>query len=261
MKPKPVTICAVLICCAVAATVGAETDGPDIAERWNALSPELKEVLGKVESAGNGLESVRCDVRYTRSIPLLEEQEECGGELLFAKPDRLVLKLGEPRNEDAYTDGEKWWIVSHDDRQVEIYRMVENPRQTREAAFLKFGYGRSARELLEGYEISLSEKRSVEVSADGGGGTKTVTEYILRFSPRREDVPSRYSWIEVAVREGIWLPARLRLAENEGRIMHIYRLEDRKRNPELEEGVFTYSPPEGYTILRPAEGRQGGTAQ
>ena len=252
MKLKTMMICAVSILCTASIAVG----GANIEKRWDALSPQVKEVLGNVESAGEGLETVRCGVHYTRSIPLLEEKEECDGELLFAKPDRLVLKLGEPRNEDAYTDGKKWWIVSHDDRQVEIYRMVENPRQTREAAFLKFGYGGSARELLRQYKISLSEKRSVEVS--GQGGSETVTEYILKFTPREQEVPSRYSWIEVAVREGTWLPRRLKLAENDGRIMHIYRLTDREQNVELEEGLFTYDPPEGYNILRPAEGRRSG---
>lgn len=246
----------VLCAWAVVVCGGTRTSEKKMEERWNALSPQVKEVLNRVEKAGKGLKTVKCDVQYTRSIPLLEEKEECDGELLFEKPDKLVLKLGEPRNEDAYTDGSKWWIVSHNDKQVEVYRMVENPRQTREAAFLKFGYGRSARKLLDQYEISLAEKRSVEAGEDGSG---TVTEFVLRFTPREQEAPSRYSWIEVAVREGTWLPVRLRLAENEGRIMHIYRLADRKLDVDLQEGIFTYDPPEGYNILQPAAGkRQGG---
>ena len=254
---------AIILCfLAGAASAASGTDEAGADQRWEALSAQLKDILQKVEEAGEGLETVRADVRYERSIPLLEEKEECGGELVFQKPDRLVLKLGEPRNEDAYSDGSTWWIVSHDDQQVEIYEMVENPRQTREAAFLKFGYGRSARELLKQYEVSLAEERSVEVPATGGQDeAKTVTEFILRFSPREQEAPSRYSWIEVAVREGGWLPVRLRLAENEGRIMHVYRLTDRKVNVDVEEGSFSYTPPEGYTILRPASGGRGSSGQ
>ena len=260
MRYRRVGLLTTCVLCAWAVVVcgGTRTSDKEMEERWDALSPQVKSVLKNVEEVGEGLTTVECEVRYTRSIPLLEEEEECEGELVFEKPDRLVLRLGEPRNEDAYTDGSKWWIVSHNDRQVEVYRMVENPRQTREAAFLKFGYGRSARELLDQYKISLAEKRSVPADGDE---SEEVTEYILRFTPREQEAPSRYSWIEVAVREGTWLPARLRLAENEGRIMHIYRLKDRQLNVDLKDGVFTYSPPEGYTILQPAAGSRQGSGR
>ena len=245
----------VLLCAVLACSAARAAGGDAVQKRWNALPEQVQTVLSHVEKAGEGLKTLRADVEYTRSIPLLEEKEQCTGTLLFHTPDRLALRLGEPRNEDIYSNGDRWWVVSHDQQQVEIYRAVENPRRAREAVFLKFGYGRSVRSLLTEYSVEIARTNQVKPS---DRDANKVTEYVLRFTPRKgREVPSRYSWIEVAVREGRWMPARIKLAEDGGRILHVFRMANRTPGVEVEEGTFTYTPPEGYNILRPAKGKPG----
>ena len=183
---------------------------------------------------------------YERAIPLLEEKQRTRGRLVFLKPDRLAMELGKPRNEDVYTDGETWWIVSHNDRQVEVYQASE--QTTREAAFLRFGYGEGSEDLLEDYRVELTERTREE---DDEGA---FTRYRLRFLPRQkkgQQRPPRYSEIEVELTDRRWLPHRLVLHESE--ILHTYELSRIELNTDVDGKLFDYKPPRGYAVQRPQQ--------
>jgi outer membrane lipoprotein-sorting protein len=226
-----------LTCCLVASGEEAgETDVP----------PRVREVLQRVDEANEELENVTARVTYLREIPLLDEVQKSRGTLIFREPDKIVLRLGRPRNEDVYTDGETWWVVSHDDRQVEIYQAAED--SSREAAFLEFGYGKGSEALLDDYSVELLGEEQAE--EDG----EEVVRYRLRFTPReQEDKPARYAAIEVEVSSHLWLPDLLVLHESGGEILHTYSLAEIRINSDVDEDVFECEIPRGYTILRPAE--------
>jgi outer membrane lipoprotein-sorting protein len=214
-------------------------------ERPAALSPAVREVLQKVEEAGRKVENISAQVVYDQEISLLDEHKTCTGRLLFAKPGRIALKLGRPRNEDVYCNGRTWWVVSHDDKNVEIYRAADEKQGAPEAAFLTFGYGGDTDELVRRYRIEIAEKTEQE----------ELTAYRLKFTPRTEpgQPGAQYSALEVVVHSDTWLPRRIVLHESSGEIVHTYRLRRVKVNVEMDEDVFEYEPPRGYTILRPRE--------
>ncbi len=213
------------------------------------LDPEVKKVLAHVKKANEELEDLTARVTYERSIPLLEEKEKSRGRLKFKKEDRIALELGKPRNEAVYTNGEQWWVVSHEAREVEVYRASEEA--SREAAFLRFGYGEGYEPLLKDYQVELVAKE--ETKKDG---EKTVL-YRLRFTPRREkgsDRPApRYAAVEVEIYGDRWLPHELVLHESGGEILHTYTLSKIKLNTGLKDKVFDYDPPGGYTVWHPGE--------
>jgi outer membrane lipoprotein-sorting protein len=224
----------------------AENDEPEEAKR--KLSPELQRVLDKVDEANAELENVRARVLYTREIPLLDESEKSRGRLTFKRPDKIVLRLGEPRNESVHSNGEVWWVADHDAEQVEIYRVATDEGASREAAFLDFGYGRGSDALLKDYNVDIAEKK-IEETDEG-----EATTYRLKFTPRpREERPPRYAAIEVVVSDQRWLPHELVLHESEGEIIHTYQLGNIRTNAELDEEIFEYEPPGDYTVLRPQE--------
>ena len=246
----------------VAAAMGAPERGQPEEERpatgetaeqerdyWSELSPRLRSVLSAIEEANKKLVDARAKVVYERAIPLLDEEEKADGSLVFKKPHSIILKLGDPRNEDVYTDGEHWWLVSHEDRRVEIYKAAREEEFSQEAAFLDFGYGSGARELLKDYEITILKEQKVKEKED----EPEVTHYQLRLKPRKKDAPTRYSAIECEVSDRLWLPHAFTLYESDGEIVHRFDLSDIKLNTKVKEKIFHYKPRRGYTVLWPQE--------
>ena len=223
-------------------------------KRWEALDGELKTILTRLGKANKDVRALKASVNYKRAIPILDEEEKSDGGLVFKKPNLMALKLGKPRSQDAYSDGKHWWIVDHRDEQVEIYKVTKSSRQSQEAAFLKFAYGQSARELVALYDVSLLKKEQVtrEFKAeDGETKEKEFTEYSLKFVPASEDAPARYSAVDIKVTDHRWLPHHITLHESEGEIVHEFELQNLQVNVEVEDRVFQYEPPRGYRVVRP----------
>ena len=247
--------------CGANAAAEVETQGPPArpsAEEklWQELPAQLKEVLRQMESANKKVTAVRARIRYEQAIPLLDEKEEAPGTLIFKKPDLLIIKLGKPRREDIHCDGKFWWVTSHKDRQVEIYKAARSGQGNQEAAFLRFGYNQSVRELLKEYEIVLAGKSTRKAAQTTGANAKgekakkrTVTDYALKFTPRSEEAAARYSRIEISVADDHWLPHRIVLHESDGEVVQRFTLEDITVNPDLKDAQFRYRPPKRYTIV------------
>lgn len=209
------------------------------------LPPELREVLDRLDEANAELVDVRAKVTYTRLIPLLDNKRKSKGSLVFKKPDRLVMKLGRPDNEEVRTNGRLWWVVSHNDKQVDIYEAAAEGQGSREAAFLSIGYGQSSEELLEDYDVELLDATQTE------GDEGKVTAYRIKFTPvGRPDQPPRYEFIEAEVADDVWLPRLLVLYERDGTIVHTYALSRMKVNTDVEDDEFEYEPPRGYNVVR-----------
>jgi len=252
---------------------GAGTTSRAADKADNALSPELQRVLDALDKANEKLKDVKAKVRYRREIPLLEESQECDGSLAYMKPNLIHLKLEKPRNEELYTDGKMWWFVSHDDKQVEIYKVASGEQDAdaeqkegsgadkqaapapAEASFLTFGYGQSSEKLLKQYRVTLessggpcgdeaAEEKAKESEAK-------VTCYRLRFEPRDKEAPAQFDAIETVVADDLWLPREIVLYESKGEIVHTYQLRDIKLNSGLKTREFTYKPLPGYYVKPP----------
>jgi len=217
-----------------------------------SVPPELKKVLDGLDAANSKVKSVKANVVYRRDIPLLDESQTSEGSLVFKKPDLLRLRLGKPRNEEVCSNGKRWWVVSHNDKQVEIYDVAGEGSAAAEASFLTFGYGESSARLLEQYEITLASQKEEERPAKEDRAV-AVTCYRLEFVPRDEEAPARFAKIEVELTDDLWLPRGMVLHESDGEIVHTFQMRDMELNPDLKEETFTYEPPRGYTVLKPQE--------
>lgn len=224
------------------ANANAADDVPDKPQ----LAPEVAEVLAKLDEANRDIKDATARLTYEESIPLLETTKRSRGRLTFKKPNRIIMKLGKPHREDVYTDGKLWWVVSHEDKQVQVFHAAGPDEGTQEAAFLNFGYGSAFEELARDYKIELADRREAE------DGQETV--YRLRFVPKeRPGRPAHYQAVEVEVSDRRWLPSVLVLEEVGGEIVHTYRLQDIKTNTGVEDGAFRYEPPRGYAVVKPQD--------
>ena len=247
---KPRSICLFVLVVFTFAFAGAKAVEDDATD-----SGAVRRVLDALDRAGEKLEDVTARLQYTREIALLEEREECKGSLRYRKPNLIHVRLREPRNEEFYTNGKLWWVVRHDDPQVEIYEAAESGDTVAEASFLCLAYDADSKDLLKRYDITLLDEETDK---------KGVTRYRLRFVPKQpseepaedsadaegdtparssvdaeedaparpsadaegdtparpsadaeEDTPARYSAIEVELTDKTWLPQEIVLYEGE----------------------------------------------
>ncbi len=226
---------------------GAE-EAEEAREAEEEVGPEVREVLSQLDKANEKLKDLTARIIYERAIPLLDEKQRTRGTLVVKKPDCIALELGKPRNEDVYTNGKTWWVVSHDQKEVEIYEASKEA--SREAAFLQFGYGSGSDALLEDYSVELAGKSQKEED------DRVVTLYRLRFLPRKkkgQERPPRYSLIEVELSDARWLPHVLVLHESGGEIVHTYELSKFELNTDVDAKQFDYKPPSGYVVHHPEQ--------
>lgn len=226
-----------LLCVVLVLALGVA--GASAAEKADALDAAFK----RLEAANKKLKDMTAKVHYTRAIPLLEEKQESKGTLRYLKPDYMHLKLGKPRNEEVVMHENIWVIINHKDKQIERYEVADDQRKNQEAAFLRFGYGGNIDELKKGYDIKLlSEKKKDD-----------VTLWTIRFDPKPQKTPSRFSRVDIVVSSKIDLPVTIKLYESDGEIVHTFDLSDIKLNTGLKKTDFKVEIPRGYAIMTPRE--------
>jgi outer membrane lipoprotein-sorting protein len=216
-------VAVLLVCLAAPPLRGADVEPTPSAEEarpaakrptLEELPPDLQMVLRQLDEANEGLEDATAKVTYEREIPLLESKQKSRGTLVYMAPDLLALKLGKPRNEEVRTNGKLWWVISHDDKQVEIYQAAEGDQG----------------------------------APDDGEDGETL--YRLEFVPvERPDEPARYEMIEAVIGSGVWLPQTIVLHEEGDEIVHTYSLRDIRLNTGVERESFEYTPPRGYNVV------------
>ncbi len=209
---------------------------------------ELEALLERVDEANSELISVKADVSYTRTIVLLDESDSAAGTLAFKTPDMIHMALGEPRNEEVYSDGSTWWLVDHDARQVEIYEAAEGDAVA-EASFLEFGYGSRTSSLRENYSIELVAVESAEAEGDEEPGT--VTMWRLRLEPLKDERPARFERMDVEITENLYLPETIILYESGGEIVQRFELKNIRMNEDIDDSRFVCDIPRRYRTVRP----------
>ncbi len=206
---------------------------------------ELTQLLDKINAANKQLESVKADINYQRDIPLLGESEKSSGKFYFVPPDKISMALDKPRNEEIYSDGEKWWLVDHSANQVEIYTVDAEGRMA-ESAFLTLGYGSGCEDLREKYDLKLLDKtRETKENND----VKTHTEWHVRLTPKDKEKSARFDQMEFEVSDDLFLPHKVILYESDGEIIQSYSLNNIRLNEKIDDKRFIGDIPRGYTTI------------
>jgi outer membrane lipoprotein-sorting protein len=209
-----------------------------------AKPAKVDEVLKRVEMANAKFTNLSAEIKYTRAIPLLDEEQVCKGELRYIKPGFMLLKIGPPRKEDVYTDGKSWWVVNHQGKQVEHYRVTDDRKTSQEASFLQFGFRGNVAELKKGYKVSLAgEKKKDE-----------ETLWVLKLIPKLKQGPSRFSRIDITVSSKTGLPRKITLMESDGEIEHHFEFVSTKLDPGLKPKDLSFELPRGYALIQPEAG-------
>ncbi len=146
--------------------------------------------------------------------------EENSGELFYAQPDRFRWRYSEPFPQELVADGEQLW---HYDESLEQVTVRDQPPA-----------GESTLLVLTRPEL-LDRFYSIEA---GDAADQ------LRFRPLHED--AEFEQATLFMRDD--QPVRLELVDRFDQLTRL-ELHDLVRNPDLDDAMFEFSPPEGVDVL------------
>lgn len=174
----------------------------------------------QLDRFADGLETLSGEFEQTTIDDSGRTVEEVRGRLYFSSPDRFRWDYDEPFPQQMVADGEQLW---HFDESLDQVTVRDQP-EAAESPLLVL----TRPDLLD---------RFYRVEAGGD-------EQVLEFRPLAEEAD--FELARMHFRDG--LPDLLELHDQFGQITQIW-LTGLQRNPELDDGLFTFDPPPGVDVL------------
>lgn len=196
------------------------------------LSPEIRQVLDRLDEAYEGLDSYRARIVETRELALLADEQRLAGELLYSVPGRVRWEYTEPEHRIYLLRDEELigWIPGQN-----VVEKVELGRYRRRAERM-LGVGRGAEGLVEEFEISL------------GASDDTLDADHLVLEPRSRRVRRRIERLHMWIDRQTGMTRRIGYEIPSGDRVRIDFL-DIERNPEIAEGAFRLDVPAGARVV------------
>jgi outer membrane lipoprotein carrier protein len=173
-----------------------------------------------LDAFADGLETLSGEFEQVTIDDSGRTVEQVRGRLYFSSPDRFRWDYDEPFPQQMVADGERLW---HFDESLDQVTVRDQP-EAAESPLLVL----TRPDLLDQfYQV-------------GSGGD----EKVLEFRPLAED--GDFERARMHFRDG--LPDLIEMYDQFGQITQIW-LKELKRNPELDDSVFTFEPPPGVDVL------------
>lgn len=210
-----------------------ERSGMVPASRGSARTPadaEAGEILERVERTYAGVSSMQADFVQDLRVPLLGTSQRSSGKLYQRRPDRFLMKFSEPAGDVIVADGRSFWMYypSSDAKQVMKTSIAQGTQQ-----------------------VDLHQQFLSNPTARYNGtldGTETVDghrTHVLTLVPKQQSPVRRLR---------IWVDAedysvrRFEMTEENESVRRI-ELRNLRRNVQLPDGLFAFSPPRGAQVF------------
>jgi outer membrane lipoprotein carrier protein len=187
----------------------------------NALAGEGE---ARLERFLDGLNTMEAGFIQTLLDPRGELIEESRGSLLLSRPGRFRLQYTNPYEQLYVADGEKIWMYDRDLEQVTVKPQSDT-------------LGSTPAMLLSNTEPLQDSFALTELGAHEGFQW-------LELKPLAND--SNFDFVRLAL-EGDVLRA-MEMVDGFGQTTRLY-FETVKRNPELKQGTFDFTPPPGVDVI------------
>ncbi len=209
---------------------GAATPFPPKAK----TPPDLSSILSHMNDAGQRLKSLSADLEYTKVTVLVNDKSTEEGRLFFrkSKTPEIRIEMQKPESKVIVVRKNKAEIYLPRINQVQEYNLEQKSGLVEE--FLLLGFGSDTAELQKSYRLKYLKEEDLD------GDTTAV----LELTPRKENVASQLTKIQMWVSEETWLPAQQQFFEPGGDYL-IARYTALKVNLRIPSSTFEIRPPEG----------------
>jgi chaperone LolA len=225
---------------AAAPAAGAPAPAPDAdqsgmmpASRGSARAAadaEAGQILERVERTYAGVSSMQADFVQDLRVPLLGTNQRSSGKLYQRRPDRFLMKFSDPAGDVIVADGRSFWMYypSTDAKQVMKTSIAQGTQQ-----------------------VDLHQQFLSNPTARYNGtldGTETVDghrTHVLTLVPKQQS-PVRKLRIWVDAED--YSVRRFEMTEENESVRRI-ELRNLRRNVQLPDGLFAFSPPRGAQVF------------
>ena len=202
--------------------------------RKGKLPPDLSQILARMNEAGKRLKTLSAKLEYTKVTVLVNDKSTEEGRLFYrkGKTPEIRIDMVQPESKVILFKKNKAEIYLPKINQIQEYSLELKSGLVEE--FLVLGFGAETGELKKSYTITYLKEEEL------GGDTTAVLELI----PRKENIASQLTKIQMWVSEDSWVPAQEEFFEPGGDYL-IARYKAIKVNFRLPSSTFEIQPAAG----------------
>jgi outer membrane lipoprotein-sorting protein len=177
--------------------------------RKRKLSPDLSEILSRMNDAGKRLRSLSANIEYTKVTVLVNDKSTEEGRLFFrkGKTPEVRIEMERPESKVVLFKKNRAEIYLPKINQVQEYDLVQKSGLVEE--FLLLGFGAETGDLRKSYTIKYVKEEEI-------GGEDTA---LLELTPIKPSLASQLAKIDMWVSEDSWMPAQEQFFEPSGDYM------------------------------------------
>ena len=167
---------------------------------------DLTEVLAQMNEASKKLRTLSANLDYTTVTVLVNDKSTESGQLFFrkGKTTEICINFQKPERKILLLKKNKGEIYLPKINQVQEYDLAQKSDLVQQ--FLLLGFGTDTNDLKKSYNIKYLEE--VELEDD--------TTILLELTPRKGNVTTQISKIQIWVSEESWLPTQQKFFESGG---------------------------------------------
>ncbi|MCI0721616.1 MAG: outer membrane lipoprotein carrier protein LolA [Acidobacteria bacterium] len=210
----------------------------------DAVTPETRRVLARIDQAGKNLTDLTANIKQTKVTLVVNDTSTETGKLFLKRlknGNRTKLEYEKPEVKTLLIDKGKVLIYEPKIKRLQEIDLGKNRAQ---AEFLLTGVGQSSANLTKTYDVKFLKEETVN-------GTKTS---LLELKPKSDKVSSMFSQIWLWIDPALGLPIQTRLTESSGDYL-TFQLENIKLNPKLSDKIFKLNVPSGVQKIKPLSSR------
>ena len=211
------------------------------AQCQDAMTPETRRVLARLDQAGKQLTDLTADIKQTKVTLVVNDTSTDTGKLFLKRTksgNRTKLEYEKPVAKTLLIDKGK--VLIYEPR-INTLQEIDLGKNRAQAEFFLTGVGQSSDNLTKTYDVKFLKEETVN-------GTKTS---LLELKPKGSSMFSQiWIWIDPA----LGLPIQTRLTESSGDYL-TFQLENLKINPKLSDKIFKLNLPGDVQRLKPMSAR------
>ena len=204
------------------------------APRRGKLPPDLSQILSRMNEEGKRLKTLSANLEFTKVTVLVNDKSTEEGRLFYrkGKTPEIRIEMERPETKVILFKKNKAEIYLPKINQIQEYSLEQKSGLVE--GFLVLGFGAETGELKKSYDIRYLKEEEL------GGDTTAV----LELTPRKENLASQLTKIQMWVSEDSWVPAQEEFFEPGGDYL-IARYKQIKVNFKLPSSTFEIQPAAG----------------
>ena len=210
--------------------------------RKGKMAPGLSEILSHMNDAAKRLRSLSANLEYTKVTVLVNDKSTSEGRIFFLKGNKgkgteIRIEMQQPQSRVVLFKKNKAEIYMPNINQIQEYNLEQKSGLVE--GFLLLGFGAETGDLTKSYDVKYLKEEEL-------GGETTV---VLELTPRKSNIASQLTKIDMWVSEDSWLPAQEQIFEPSGDYL-IAHYTGIKVNLKLPGSTFEIQPAAGAKVVK-----------